>query len=264
MDETASRAVSMLGVTPIKGLRLSEPAEVVLTESGIAGDREFFLVTKDGALLSVSKTGAWLALRGEYDAGADVLSVTSPDLGTVTDAVRLGEPLVADFYSYKSVHGRVVEGPWADLFSEAAGRPVRLVRATAPNGGIDVRPVTLLGDASVEELARHAGRERVDPRRFRMLVGFSGGEPHDEDRWEGRLLRVGEALVRVEGPVKRCAAITRSPSDGSTDLRALHVIKAYRGVGETILGRGLTFGVYADVVRPGRVALGDDVVPETG
>jgi hypothetical protein len=37
----------------------------------------------------------------------------------------------------------------------------------------------------------------------------------------------------------------------------LHVIKAYRGLRD---GHALDFGIYAEVVAPGRVALGDSVV----
>jgi len=37
------------------------------------------------------------------------------------------------------------------------------------------------------------------------------------------------------------------------------LIKAYRGFGETVLGRGVTFGVYAEVVAPGRIRVGDEI-----
>jgi len=39
----------------------------------------------------------------------------------------------------------------------------------------------------------------------------------------------------------------------------LRLIKAYRGFGETVLGRGVTFGVYAEVVAPGRIRVGDEI-----
>ncbi len=92
-----------------------------------------------------------------------------------------------------------------------------------------------------------------------MLIGFSGGAPHAEDTWEGRSLGVGEALVRVEGPAKRCGTVTRNPSGGAADLRVLRLIKDYRGLGESVFGRGVNFGVYPDVIRPGRVRVGDEL-----
>ena len=49
--------------------------------------------------------------------------------------------------------GHVALG-WGELFSDIAGRPVRLV--LGDSGGYDVAGLTLLGNASTEELAaRH-------------------------------------------------------------------------------------------------------------
>lgn len=118
-------------------------------------------------------------------------------------------------------------------------------------------PVTLVSDASVDRLAQEAGRE-VDGRRFRMLFSLSGCEPHEEDGWAGRLLELGDAVVRVGGPVPRCAVTTRSPDTGARDLDTLHLIKRYRGLRD---GEHLDFGVYARVERPGVVRLGDAALP---
>ena len=54
-----------------------------------------------------------------------------------------------------------------------------------------------------------------------MLVGLAGCRPHEEDEWNGRLLRVGEAVVRVGGPVPRCATTTRDPETGERDFDTL-------------------------------------------
>jgi uncharacterized protein YcbX len=49
--------VSRLCVTPVKGLALQEPAEVELTEQGVAENRRFFLVDQAGSLFSAPKFG---------------------------------------------------------------------------------------------------------------------------------------------------------------------------------------------------------------
>jgi len=55
---------------------------------------------------------------------------------------------MADFYGRRKVPGTVVEGPWNEVLSDAAGEPVRLVRASDPSAGHDEYPVTLrVGDA---------------------------------------------------------------------------------------------------------------------
>jgi len=161
-----------------------------------------------------------------------------------------------DFFGLRTVPGRVVEGPWATVLSEAAGQTVRLVRADTPGAGSDVEPVTLLGDASVRRLATLADAP-VDRRRFRMLLGFDGAPAHAEDGWRGRRLTVGEAVLEIGGPVPRCAATTRHPDRGERDLPVVRLIRQYRGLDEE--AGGVPFGVYATVVQPGRVRVGDEL-----
>ncbi|MGD6748571.1 MOSC domain-containing protein [Streptomyces sp. BH105] len=249
--------VTSLTTTAIKGLGVVPRDEVELTRTGVVGDRAFLMVDAEGDLLSMTRTGAWAGHTAHYAAESRTLTVTCPDGSEVTGEVRLGDTLEVDFFRHHTVPGRVVEGPWAELFSDRVGQSVRLVRPDAENGGVDLRPVTLLGDASVDELARRSGLDAVDRRRFRMTLGFGGGAPHAEDTWEGRTVRVGGAVLRVEGPVKRCGAVNRDPVDGSGGVRALSLIKGYRGLGQSTLGRGVLFGVYADVLTPGRIKVGD-------
>lgn len=117
----------------------------------------------------------------------------------------------------------------------------------------------MLGDASVRALERESGAAGIDARRFRMLVELATDREHVEDEWEGVLVAVGAAEIRIGGPVPRCAATTRDPDRGVRDLPAVQVIRAYRGLRDTLFGPGVPFGVYADVVTPGRVGVGDSL-----
>ena len=91
-----------------------------------------------------------------------------------------------------------------------------------------------------------------------MLLEIEGCAPHEEDTWRGRHVRLGEAVLEIGGPVPRCATTTRDPSTGERDLDTLREIAAYRGKRD---GKEIDFGVYAQVVRPGRVRVGDPVEP---
>jgi uncharacterized protein YcbX len=91
-----------------------------------------------------------------------------------------------------------------------------------------------------------------------MLFTVAGCAEHEEDGWDGRLLRVGEAVLRVGGPVPRCAVTTRDPDTGERDLDVLRLITSYRGVRD---GEAIDFGVYGTVEQPGRVRLGAAVEP---
>ena len=248
--------VSRLCVTPVKGLALHEPDEVHLSEHGVAENRRFFLVDSVGFLVSGIDHGPLCLVRAEYDPEGDSLSLAFPD-GTLVEgnAAAEGERVETDFYGDRIVRSRVVEGPFAEALSSFVGKQLRLVRPERLGDGCDIQPVTLLSDASVEELRRRAGHEEpVDGRRFRMLVHLGDCEAHEEDTWEGRLLSLGEALVRVGGPVPRCATTTRSPETGVRDFDTLRAIKAYRGLRA---GKKIDFGVYGTVERTGTVRVGD-------
>jgi uncharacterized protein YcbX len=118
--------------------------------------------------------------------------------------------------------------------------------------------VSLVSTASLDELGRQGGENgTVDGRRFRMLFELDGCEPHEEDLWVKRQVRIGEALVYVRGDVGRCAITTQNPQTGVPDFDTLRTIKEYRA--ETANEKGkkhLPFGVYGEVVEPGRVAVG--------
>jgi len=249
--------VSLLSVTPVKGLGLHHPESVELTADGVGGDREFFLVDAAGEMASCTDIGALMAHRAELDAASGVLTVNGPDGALRSAPVELGDAIDTDFYGLRTVSGHHVAG-WDDVFSDIAGQPLRLVRGDT--GAFDVAGVTLVGKASTAALAVANGLKPVDGRRFRMNIEIAGSSVLDEDTWDGRELSIGDAVVRAGGPVKRCAATTRNPDTGEIDLQTLKLIGALKGREDHApWGAGFFFGVYADVLVPGRVAVGDPV-----
>jgi uncharacterized protein YcbX len=245
--------VARLSTTPVKSLLLHHPDEILLEPFGVAADRRFYLIREDGRLLAGLHHGPLALARADWDAGPDRLSLTFPGGEVVADDVRLGEAVLTGFWGHR-VEGRVVDGPWAGALSQFAGKQVRLVKADAPAGAVDVEPVTLVSSESIAELAGQAGLDSVDGRRFRMLLEIEGCAPHEEDTWRGRHIRLGEAVLEIGGPVPRCATTTRDPSTGERDFDTLREIAAYRGKRD---GKKIDFGVYASVLHPGRVRVGD-------
>lgn len=248
--------VSRLAVAPVKGLALTHPDEVEVTPRGVPQDRRFYLVEESGKLVSGTKDSPLFSVQARTDATASTLTLVFADGRELAGEVELAEPETTTFFG-RPVAGRVVRGPWSTALSELVGRPLRLLRAEDGGGGFDAFPVSLLSEASLEELARQSGDGPVDGRRFRMLVHVAGTEPHEEDEWLGRRVRLGEALVEVTERDPRCRMTTRNPDTGVRDWDSLKAIKGYRGVVED----GINFGVYANVIEPGRVRVGDPVEP---
>jgi uncharacterized protein YcbX len=254
--------VSWLTIAPVKGLALVELEDVALGRRGVAEDRRFYLVDETGRRYGLLRDGRLALVRPAYDAARERLELAFPDGSVVAGAVELDGEVTTDFFG-RPVDGRLVRGPWNEALSAHVGRPVRLVQTTEPGAGVDrgsIRgSVTMLSEASLEELRRRAGREeRVDQRRFRMLIGIGGVRAHEEDEWLGHRVQVGEAVVRLRKQVARCAITTQNPKTGARDFDTLREIKAYRGVREQ---KEIDFGVYGSVEEPGRVRLGDPIEP---
>ena len=256
-------SVARLSTTPVKGLSLHHPQSIELTEHGAVGDRRFYLVDDAGKLQSCTANPGLLPLAARYDGDSRRLQVLRGHEVVCAGVVETAAPVDTDMWGLRTITSDVVADPrWSTFFSDVLEKEVCLVQARS--SGYDVHPATIVGTSSFGELARRSGLDSVDGRRFRMLIEFSGGEPHVEDSWGGTLLRVGSAVLRGGGPVKRCAATTRNPDSGAVDLQTLRLITAYRGRRDSVLGVGATFGLYCDVLEPGTVSVGDrlHVVPD--
>lgn len=252
---SARTRVARISIAPVKSLGLQHPAEVALTEAGVAEDRRFYLVDHAGRLVDRLVAGPLVRVGAWTDPTATRLRLELPDGTVLDDEVRLGEAVTHAIYD-RIADGHVVEGPWAAAIEPFAGRPVRLVRCDRPGGTRDGDQVSLVSDGSLRELAAHAERWDVDARRFRMLFEIEGAAAHEEDTWIGRSVAIGAATVRITEPDARCAITTQDPDTGLRDLDTLRLIIGYRGLGAR---RKADFGVLGVVESPGTVRVGDPV-----
>ncbi len=202
--------------------------------------------------------GALTEVVAEYRHDERELALHFPGGSQVSGTVTLGDPLQTTFFS-RPAQARELLGSFGAALSDHVGRSGRIVEGV-DRGAVDrgrAGGVSLVSRASLDALARVAGGE-VDGRRFRMLVEVGGlAEAHEEDTWVGEHVGLGEAVVRVRGHVGRCLTTQRHPESGRTDLPTLDLLRSYRAGLETT--EPLAFGVYGEVVEPGRVAIGDPV-----
>jgi uncharacterized protein len=250
--------LARISVAPVKGLRLVHPSSVELGPDGIPADRRFLLVGETGALLGATQRPQVMQVVPDYDPAAERLRLTFPD-GTVVEGSTdpTDEAIEVDVWK-STARGRRVPGPWEEALSSFAGTPIRVLRVPDA-AGQDARPLTLVSSESVADLGARGGDDRLDARRFRMNLEVEGVAPYEEDTWSGALVDLGSATIRVLDQVPRCVVTTLDPDTGRKDFTTLNLIARYR---ERIGPRaGLPFGMYAEVVEPGRVAVGDPVEP---
>lgn len=204
-----------------------------LSPFGLLGDRRLAVVAEDGMPLSARRASRLLGFQAhcaDGDAG-EVVEVETPD-GLILDA---GDPMLAG------------------VLRDHLDRDVRVLRA--PVGFHDAAAVHLVTDASLMALEGLAGLP-LDRRRFRanVVVELADPLPFAEAAWPGRELALGPALVGVLVPTERCAVTTFDPDTLARDPGVLAALARERDN---------LFGVYAQVMRPGWIRVGDPVRART-
>jgi uncharacterized protein YcbX len=219
---------------PVKAMAGDEISEAELSWHGVAGDRRWGFVREGGEHGGFP----WLTIR-DLPAMARyrprLVDAARPDRSPVVVTTPSGAELdVAD----------------PALAAELGGRALKLDR-----GAFDALPLSLITTQSVAALGTMAGRP-LDVRRFRpnLLVEAEGeaqGEGFPEEAWIGCILRVGDALLRVDRRDRRCVVVNVDPATAERNPVVLRTIARHRQA---------QVGVYGSTVRPGRVAVGDAVL----
>ncbi|MFD1882150.1 MOSC domain-containing protein [Paracoccus pacificus] len=131
--------------------------------------------------------------------------------------------------------------------------PTRLVRAVEGAQLTDSKAayVSVLSLGSLAALEQAAGRP-LGIHRWRANFWVDGWPARAEETMTGAVLEIGPARLRVVEPIGRCDAT-------SVDTDTGHVDGNMPGFLQQCFGHQ-NFGVYAEVIRPGVVSVGDQVV----
>jgi len=123
-------------------------------------------------------------------------------------------------------------------------------------GSYDVAPVSLISRQTITRIAEESDTEE-DSWRFRpnLLVDLEDGEAFDELSWVGRIVRVGDAArIAITEVDQRCMMITLDPASAKPSPAVLRCVARQHKQ---------CAGVYATVLTPGEVRVGDTVSLET-
>lgn len=216
---------------PVKSLVGEEVGRVFVDERGVNGDRLWSVRDPDGKFGSGKSTRRFrkmeglLALRAHYDAETPVIDF--PD----------GRSLRGDD---KGIH---------EALSVHVGRPVTLAREENVSH-FDEGPIHLVTTSGLGRLELAHGHP-VDPRRFRpnVVLATPGDSGFIEESWIGFRIELGDELViEIRSAMPRCVMVNLPQTSLPSDRGLLGAV--------TDLNQAM-FGVVADVVRPGAVAVGD-------
>jgi len=159
-------------------------------------------------------------------------------------------------------HVRTPEGQELPLFGpeladEVGRRHGAPVEMTHLNRGIfDEASISVITSTTIAEIGRLAGLP-TDVRRFRpnLLIASVRSVPFEEDEWVGGVLSFGESsdapAIAITNRDERCSMVNFDPDSARP---AAEVLKAI------VRARDNKAGVYAAVMRRGRVAVGQPVL----
>jgi uncharacterized protein len=248
--------VRAIHVSAVKSLHLTPVEDATIGADGVKHDRRFMFVDSAGRVATQREMPVLAQVASSYDAKTRMLELRLPGERIVREVPAAIGRASVDLWG-REVPASVMNGPFAEAISALVGKPLRLLRADDGLRALDSHPVSLLSQASVDEVARQGRRTHLDARRFRPTLLIDGCEAHAEDAWVGGRVRAGEVVLTVVRLDPRCALTTLDPDTGARDADTLRWLAEYRPP----QGGEVFCGIYADVETPGRVRVGDPVEP---
>jgi uncharacterized protein len=244
--------VSQLWRYPVKSMQGERIAATRIDGRGVVGDRGRAVIDlRSGKAAS----GSWAARRWSDLVTWSAAYLTEPVEGGPLPDVRISHP------SHGSFTASGAPGDDQDL-SQRLQRDVRLavgqqddaMSGHHPAGSFwDVASIHVVTTSTLHRLAEAAPGKDFDVRRFRPNLVIDTGEDvgFAEAAWVGSTLSIGAtAQLRITRHCPRCVMTTHAQGDLPRDPG---ILQTAARVSEA------NVGVYAEVVRPGLVGVGDVV-----
>ncbi len=242
---------------PVKGLTPESLAHAALTPGRcIPWDRAFALAQGDAALNPatprwISKSNFMCLLRNasialletSFSEAARTLTITGPGHGlTASPFTAAGRAALTDFLiAYLGEESRT--GPLGQ-------RPAFHYFEAHSFCDHQTQVLSLIGHGSLRALEAAAGAPR-DKRRFRANIYIEHIAPWEEFSWLGKTIKIGEATLRVQERIARCAATTVNPDTAIRDANPVRELREHFG--------HVDLGIFAEVITHGTIRPGDSI-----
>ncbi len=175
---------------PVKSMRGERLTEATLRKTGILGDRNIVVISREGDRMVTARTHpGLLGLQGSLSSD--------------------GTTLVNGF-EWNSLQAQA-------LVREAAREDVRLVDAGEHAERFDVLPLLVATDGAIQELG-------LDLRRLRPNIVIGGVAGQAERSWASSTIRSGQVAIDVAQLRMRCVMTTFDPDTLQQDIGVLRKI----------------------------------------
>lgn len=263
---------------PVKSMMGETLSEADIGEAGIPGDRGWAVRDeKRGGIRGGKKIPQLMTLAAKSGTAAPLITAADGNSASASyerindwlsdklnhpvtlwpllpadqlDHYRRGAPDTEDFeQELRAVFGRLPDEPLPDL----AGFEELLEFESPPGTYFDAFPISIISQQSLNTMNQLEGESRFDVRRFRpnLLVDILGSDhPFPEQAWVGKTLAIGSVTLKIDTTCPRCAMTTHGFDDLPQDPQIMRNLVAN--------SEG-NLGIYASVVKVGKVATGDSV-----
>ena len=223
--------VAKLWRYPVKSVGGEQCERLAVNARGVEGDRRYAVLNAEGRPGSGKTTRRFRQIDGLLELRATYQD-DEPELLFPDGTRMLG--------SDPQIHAAL---------SSFLKKPVTLAREQGISH-LDAGPVHMITTAGLAWLRAALPDAAIDERRFRPNVVIDiPGDTQVEQAWIGRTFSIGsEVRLRISDPTERCRMVALAQGGLPYDPRVLSSI---------IRDAGSGFGVYADVVAPGAIQLGD-------
>ncbi len=273
--------ISAINVYPIKSCAGTSVGRAYLDRSGFQNDRKFMIVGPDNRFLSQRDLPRMALIRPRievipgtplYEAGE--LVVNAPGMSELRvlfspkDEVGVHDATVWDDSCLVIGQGNQASA-WFSGFLKTPCELVRIVEdgrvhhLSALNKAFPVNfqdscPILIISAASLADLNDRLEKP-ISMDRFRPNIVVSGIAPYKEDKWLGRIVRIGRVEMRGVKLCQRCPTTTVDQRTGACgenpwDEEPLRTLLTYRQV-----GGGVIFGINCVHDNTDFINLGDSV-----
>lgn len=259
---------------PVKSLRGHGVSSAAIEIMGMAGDRRWMVVDKDGHFLTIRQIPAMTTIDVEHRDEGIVLkhdqhgsqAVETPSPGAALRPVKVWKDTVAarPAGAAAGAYLSAILGRSVDLvyFDDPQNRPVDPEFGQPGDyvGFADGFPLLVATKGSLDYLNGHLANP-VEMARFRPNIVLDAEGAWPEDSW--RTIRIGQVVMRIAKPCSRCVITTRDPRSGEQpDPR--EPLQTLGKIHRSAKG-GIIFGQNAIPNNAGTVSIGDAVeVMEAG
>lgn len=221
----------------------------------LPGDRQWALLTEGGERHAGEglHPSRWLP-KSCFLRGAASAALQAIQGGWVGDApsgaIRLSHPQRPDLVFDPETEGARLVDWVSPLWPDEKPLPTRLVQG--PCGWTDVNQpwISILSLSSLRDLEARLGQP-LGIERWRANLWIDGLDAYAERDLVGRILTIGQVELRVTETIGRCPATSADTATGQVDIEMPAALNTQFGHED--------FGIYAEVVTGGEIALNDEI-----